>query len=117
MRGLSYAQAQQTMQSFESGLNYQRFINSLADFSAVIGVAGNVTQAIGNYYAVQSQQDQLKAQALSLDFAETVTEFNKNLAEQQAARITQTAQQQVGLSRMRYAEAKASARASAAARG
>lgn len=113
LRGLTYQQAQQQQADF----NYQGFIRNLNAFSKVLAVGGGVTQAIGNFYAVRAQQDQLRARELSLEFAGQVAELNKNLAEQQVADVMRASQQQVGLSRMRYAEAKASARASAAARG
>lgn len=111
LRGLTYEQATQPTGG------YQDFINALGDASVVASIGGSVMQSIGAFYSLKSQQDQLKAQALSLDFAAQVAEFNSNLIQQQAARMEEATQQQVGLSRMRYAEAKASARASAAARG
>ena len=117
IRGMSYAEAQQSTAQFQADQRYQGFINSLGDASVVATIGGSVVQAIGAFYAVKAQQDQLKSQALSLDFAEQVAEFNSNMIQQQAARVEQATQQQVGLSRMRGAEAKASARASAAARG
>jgi len=114
---MSYAQAKQATQIYNADRNYQGFIDSLSGFSLAMSIGGSVTQAIGNFYAVKQQQDQLKAQALSLDFAGQVAEFNSNMIQQQAARLGQSVRQQVGVSRMRYAEAQATARASAAARG
>lgn len=117
LRGLTYQEAVARQQQIDAGRNYQGFIDTLGDVNLVLSMAGSVTQAIGNFYAVKAQQDDLKAQALSMDFAAQVAEFNKNLAEQEVARVQEARQQQVGLLRMRTAEEKASARASAAGRG
>jgi len=100
-----------------SDFNYQRWLDDLGNFSLGAQIGGQVTQAIGNYYAAQSQRDQLKARALSADFAAQTAEFNMRMASHRAAKVREAAEQQVGLTRMRYAEERASARAGAAARG
>lgn len=112
-RGLTYAQAKQLQQD----RSYQSFINGLGNFSMGMSIGGGVTEAIGNFYAVRSQQDQLKAQSLSLDFAAQVAELNMTLTSQAVARMGEARQQQVGLLRMRTADERAKARASAAGRG
>ncbi len=95
----------------------QARINDLKNASIALSVGGSVTSAIGNYYAVLGQRDQLKAQALSMDFEAQVAEFNANLIEQQVARARDSAKNQIGISNMRYGEERAAARANAAARG
>ena len=100
-----------------NGTGYQGFIDTLGDVSMTATIGGSVVQAIGAFYSVKAQQDQYKAKALSLDFAEQVAEFNSRLIQRQAAGVEQAMRQQVGVSRMRAAEAKASVRASAAGRG
>jgi hypothetical protein len=117
LRGLTYQQAQQTTLQYNTDRGYQSFLDRLSSVSIVASVGGSALQAVGNFYAVKAQEDQMKAQALSLDFAQQAAQFNSRLIQQQAARVEQSMQQQVGLSRMRGAEAQASARASAAARG
>lgn len=116
LRGLTYAQAQ----AQEAGLadqSYQDFIDNLGSFSMAMSIGGNVTQAIGNYYAVQQQQAQLESQALSMDFAAQVAELNMNLTEQAVARMGEARQQQLGLLSMQTAERRAAAATSAAGRG
>jgi len=95
----------------------QAFINNLSDFSFAMSIGGAVSSAIGAYYQLVNQKNQLKSQALSMEFASQTAELNANLAEQQVARIRESAENEIGRSNMEYAQQKGAARASAGGRG
>lgn len=99
------------------GSSAQANISELGRAATVASIGGAVMSMVGNYYAIQNQKDQLKSQALSMRFAAQVAEFNKNMIEQAAGRLGETMKWQIGMTRMRAGEEKATARANAAGRG
>lgn len=83
----------------------------------VLAVAGLVTQAIGSFYAAESQKFQLKSQALSLDFEQSIANINARAAEADAVAIFAAGRRRRAQIGLRFGQVKATTRVSAAARG
>lgn len=80
-------------------------------------IGGAVLGAIGTYYQAKARQDELKSQALSLDFQQSMDALNARQAANDADAIMQSAERQIGLQGMQYAQERAAMRTSTAARG
>lgn len=97
------------------------FIQTFGEGMTVVGpitaILGAATSAIGSFYAVQSQQNQLKMQAQNLRFQAEMGRINRRAAEFSAQQIGLAGQQQAGRYTMAAGQARASARAGLAARG
>ncbi len=83
----------------------------------VMAVAGLVTQAIGSFYQAETQKFQLKSQALSLDFEQSIANINARAAEQDAVAIFAAGRRRRSQVGLRFGQVRAATRVSAAARG
>jgi len=103
-------------------------MQKIGDAAPLLQIAGMATSAIGSYYGAKIQQEQLKAQAsnlryqsqsqsMSLQFQQTMARLNADLAESDAQQILLSGEREAGQISRRYGRAKASNRASMAARG
>lgn len=77
---------------------------SRATYGDILAAAGGVAQAVGALYEVQAAQGQLKSQALSLEFEQSMSTLNARAAEREAQTIVQSGQKEV---EARTMEAKA----------
>ncbi len=92
-------------------------VDTLSKAAPMLAIMGAVNSAIGGYYAAKSQKNQLKSQALTMDFQRSMSEINARQSEFQAQSILQSGQQQVGQLTMRYGKLKGARRASVGASG
>ena len=83
----------------------------------VLAVAGLVTQAIGTFYAAETQKFQLKSQALTLDFEQSIANLNARAAEQDAVAIFDAGRRRRSQVGLQFGQVRAATRVSAAARG
>ena len=83
----------------------------------IASVFGAATSAIGTYYNMRSQQNQLKMQAQNAQFQAEMSRINQRAAEFTAEQIGLEGQARSAQYTMRAGQAKASAKASLAARG
>lgn len=83
----------------------------------IASVFGAATSAIGTYYNMRSQQNQLKMQAQNAAFQAEMSRINQRAAEFTAEQIGLEGQARSAQYTMRAGQAKASAKASLAARG
>lgn len=89
----------------------------LAQASFWLQIGGALVGAVGSYYQAKARKDELKSQALSLDFEASMAAINARQVEADAQTILEAGQQQNALQGLQYAQVKAADRASAAARG
>lgn len=90
---------------------------ALASAGLWMQIGGALTGALGTYFEAKSRQYAMRSQAMSMEFEQTIAGINARLAENAAQQVLEAGQQQAALSGLRYAQMRASARASAAARG
>lgn len=83
----------------------------------IASVFGAATSAIGTYYNMRSQQNQLKMQAQNAAFQAEMSRINQRAAEFTAEQIGLEGQARSAQYTMRAGQAKASAKAALAARG
>ena len=83
----------------------------------IASIFGAFTGAIGSYYSLKSQQNQLKMQAQNAAFAAQMTRINRRAAEVTATQVGQQGQAAAGQYTMRAGQARAGARTAMAARG
>ena len=83
----------------------------------IASIFGAFTGAIGSYYSLKSQQNQLKMQAQNAAFAAQMTRINRRAAEFTATQVGQQGQAAAGQYTMRAGQARAGARTGMAARG
>lgn len=86
-------------------------------WGAALAVMGAAQQVIGNFYAIKSQQSQLKQQALSLEFQGRMSQINARNAERQAGDILAAGRQQAMELTLRAGQVREGARATMGARG
>jgi hypothetical protein len=86
-------------------------------WGAALAVLGTTQQVIGQFYALKSQQTQLKQQAMSLEFQGKMSQINARAAERQAADIIAAGRQQAMEATMRAGQVREAARATMGARG
>lgn len=91
--------------------------DSLSSLGLWTSIAGASLQAVGNYYSVKSQQNALESQALSAEFAASMSAINARNAELDAQAITEAGKQQQSRISREYGQAKGAARAAMAGRG
>ena len=82
-----------------------------------LALSGAVTGAIGSYFQVKSKQNELKSQALSLEYQKTISDINARQAESQAQTIMLAGERQIGAYTMKAGLQRGAAKASMAARG
>lgn len=103
-------------------------MQSIGKVAPLMQIAGMATSAIGSYYGAKIQQEQLKAQASNLRyqsqsqastlrFQKDLATLNAAMAESDAQQILLAGEREAGQISRRYGRAKASNRASMAARG
>lgn len=82
-----------------------------------LAITGALVGAVGSFYAAKSQQYQLRSQALSLEFEQSLANLNARQAELDAHDILRAGQQEAGRVTLRAGLARGSTRASQSARG
>ncbi len=88
-----------------------------ANWGTALAVMGAAQQIVGQFYALKSQQTQLKQQALSLEFQERMSQINARSAERQAADMIAAGRQQAMELTMRAGQVREGAKATMGARG
>jgi hypothetical protein len=88
-----------------------------ANWGTALAVMGAAQQVVGQFYALKSQQTQLKQQALSLEFQERMSQINARSAERQAADMIAAGRQQAMELTMRAGQVREGAKATMGARG
>ena len=83
----------------------------------VLAGAGLAIQAIGSFYAAESQKFQLKAKASTLEFEQSIANINARAAEQDAVAIFAAGRRRKAQIGLKFGQVKAATRVSAAARG
>lgn len=83
----------------------------------VLSAGGSIMSVIGTYFAAQTQKGQLKSQALSMEHEAAISRINARVAEQDAQAIEEAGREEAGNLALRYAQEKASHRASVGGSG
>lgn len=91
--------------------------NAFSTMGPIFAITGAISSAIGSYYSAKTQQNQLKSQALTMDFQKSISQINARQAEFSAQTMLESGNRQVGVITMRAGNVKSGARASMAARG
>lgn len=102
---------------FAANPNPPASFEGLSTFGLLTSIAGAGLAAVGNFYAVKSQQNVLKSEAMSAEFAQSMSSLNARAAEQDAQAITEAGNREQSRISGQYGQAKGSARAAQAARG
>lgn len=102
--------------TFLTGLS-TAFEKEAGGIGKIFSIGGALTGAIGGFFQAQTQQNQLKSQAMSLEFQSKMAEINARQAEFGAENIMQAGERQAGAVSLKSGQAKGAARASLAARG
>jgi hypothetical protein len=89
----------------------------LANFGTLVSFFGMGLSAVGNFYAVKSQQNVLESQALSAEHAASMSARNARQAEMDAQAITEAGNREQSRISQQYGQAKGAARAAMASRG
>lgn len=88
---------------------------------SAIGIAsqitGSILGAIGAFASAQAQKDQLKGQAMTLEFQQSMANLNARQAEDDAQAILRAGRGEIGRLTLAAGQEKGRARVSAAARG
>ncbi len=91
--------------------------DSMASAAFLISLGGAGLQAVGNFYAVKSQQAQQRSQALASEFQQSMSALNARAAEEDAQAITEAGNREQSRVAAQYGQLKASERAATAGRG
>lgn len=91
--------------------------SGLATAGLIMSVFGAVNSAIGGYFAAKSQQNQLKSQALTMQFQSDIAGINAKLTELQAQQTLLAGQRAAGVSTMKAGQLQSAAKARMAASG
>jgi len=110
-RTAEHVQVPETMDSGEPGGFSQE------TFAAIAAVAGFATSAVGTFYSLEAQKDQLKTQALNLEFQREMSQINARIAEEQAQLVLMEGHREVGRLTMAAGRETATRRARIGARG
>ena len=102
---------------FAANPNPATSYEGLSSFGFLTSIAGAGLAAVGNFYAVKSQQNALKSEALSAEFAASMSALNARAAEQDAQAITEAGNREQSRVSQQYGQAKGAARAAMAGRG
>ena len=86
-------------------------------FALMTQIMGGINSAIGGYYAAQSQQYQMKTQAVNLDYQSDMAAINARQSEYQAESDIKSGQSQIFNYTMQEGQQKSAAVANMAARG
>lgn len=89
----------------------------MSSFGTAMSIGGYLTQAVGSYYAAESQKYALKSQAMDLKYRQTMANMNARSAEQEAQAVIQAGQAEMGRLGLQYGQLKGEMRASTGARG
>jgi adenine-specific DNA methylase len=95
----------------------QQSYQGLSDFGIWTSMAGAALSAVGNYYAVKSQQAALESQALSMEHQATMSAINARAAEMDAQAIIEAGNREQSQVSAQYGQIKAGERAATAGRG
>lgn len=90
---------------------------SMQNTGLLLGIMGGINSAVGSYYAAQSQQYQLKSQALNFQYQGVMARMNSQAAERDAQSILEASKTQIGQYTMQAGQAKAGAKTEMAGRG
>jgi hypothetical protein len=83
----------------------------------IMSALGAVNSIIGGYFAAKSQRYQLKSQAKTLEFQQSMSQINARIAETEAVDVERLGIKQAARASMTYGAAQSAERASLAARG
>lgn len=86
-------------------------------FGLFMAVTGALTNLVGTYFDAEMRRGQLKSQALSMQFEETMAAHAARAAEQDAQATIDASQSDIGILTMRAGAEKASRKVAMAARG
>jgi hypothetical protein len=100
-----------------SSINWSGVAEGLQIGGNIASIFGAFTGAIGSYYSLKSQQNQLKMQAQNAAFQAQMTRINRRAAEFTATQVGQQGQAAAVQYTMRAGQARAGARTGMAARG
>lgn len=115
--GLSDTQAKFLQTEGTKEVPQPKSSGDLQSWGAALAMLGAAQQVIGNFYAIKSQQTQLKQQAMSLEFQQRMSQINARAAERQASDILAAGRQQVMETTLRAGQVREGAKATMAARG
>lgn len=93
------------------------FGSEMKNMGPILGISGAINGAIGSYYALKSQENQLKSQAMNLEFKSAMDKINAQVMETQAQGIMFQGERQGAMVGLRAGQVKAKARSSMAGRG
>jgi hypothetical protein len=96
---------------------WSQVAEGLAVGGQIASVFGAATSAIGAYYGMRSQQNQLRMQAQNAQFQAEMSRINRRAAEFTAGEVGRQGQLQAGRYTMGAGQARAGARAAMAGRG
>lgn len=89
----------------------------MKNMGPILGISGAINGAIGSYYALKSQENQLKSQAMNLEFKAAMDKINARVMENQAQGIMFQGERQGAMVGLRAGQVKSSAKARLAASG
>ncbi len=92
-------------------------LSALEAGGGVLQIAGVVVQAVGAFYAAESQKYQLKSNALTLEFESSIASINARAAEADVAAIFEAGRRRRAAVTLRFGQIKARQRVSTAGRG
>ena len=93
------------------------FTTEMKSMGPILGISGAINGAIGSYYALQTQMNQLKSQSMSMEFKAEMDKINARQAEVNAQGIMFAGERQGANIGLRAGQVKAKARSSMAAHG
>ena len=93
------------------------FGSEMKNMGPILGISGAINGAIGSYYALKSQENQIKSQAMNLEFKSAMDKINAQVMETQAQGIMFQGERQGAMVGLRAGQVKAKARSSMAGRG
>lgn len=91
--------------------------SGLSNFGLAMSAGGAVTSAIGSFFAILDTQNQLKSQALSLEFQQSMSALNARAAERDADAVMEAGRREIALMGVAYAQEKSMQRTSTAGAG
>lgn len=89
----------------------------LAGFGWFTSATGTMLAAVGSYYAAQSQKNQMKSQALSMEFAQNMANIEASAAESDARAIMEAGQQDKAALTLQHGADRAAVQVSQAVSG
>lgn len=89
----------------------------MKNMGPILGISGAINGAIGSYYALKSQENQLKSQAMNLEFKAAMDKINARVMENQAQGIMFQGERQGAMVGLRAGQVKSAAKTRLAASG